>query len=95
MKIELNNMATKHPNKNHRFEIEMVEDELFECGSPLKPVIKDNETNETYDGLDELLDCLNKLEDENSILRIENLMLKRMCEDYIIRLEHRAYGGYR
>lgn len=64
-KIEINTI-TKHENKykNCRFEMIDVEDPLWEYGYPLKRVLIDNQTGETYDEVGKLVGLLNSLNDE-------------------------------
>ena len=49
-KIEINTLITKHENKckDCRFDMIDVEDPLWEYGYPLKRVLIDNQTGETY-----------------------------------------------
>lgn len=65
-KIEINTLITKHENKykDCRFDLIDVEDPLWEYGSPLKRVLIDNQTGETYDSVSKLVDLLNSLDDE-------------------------------
>lgn len=65
-KIEINTLITKHENKykDCRFDLIDVEDPLWEYGSPLKRVLIDNRTGETYDSVSKLVDLLNSLDDE-------------------------------
>lgn len=66
-KIEINTMITKHENryKDCRFDMIDVEDPLWEYGYPLKRVLIDNQTGETYDEVGKLVGLLNKLDKEN------------------------------
>lgn len=63
-KIEINTLITKHENKckGCRFDMIDVEDPLWEYGSPLKRVLIDNQTGETYDEVGKLVGLLNELE---------------------------------
>ena len=65
-KIEINTLITKHENKckGCRFDLIDVEDPLWEYGSPLKRVLIDNQTGETYDSVIKLVGLLNSLDDE-------------------------------
>lgn len=76
-KIEINTLITKHENKckDCRFEMIDVEDLLWEYGSPLKRVLIDNETNETYDSVSELVGLLNEQQDniDKQELRLQRL----------------------
>ena len=60
-KIEINTLITKHENKckGCRFDMIDVEDPLWEYGSPLKRVLIDNRTDETYDNVNKLVGLLN------------------------------------
>lgn len=81
-KIEINTMITKHENKckGCRFEMIDVEDPLWEYGYPLKRVLIDNQTGETYDSVSKLVGLLNELSEENEQLRKE---LKGLNRKYI------------
>ena len=81
-KIEINTLITKHENKckECRFEMIDVEDPLWEYGYPLKRVLIDNQTGETYDSVSELVGLLNKLDKENKRSR------KPLSDDDIRRL---------
>lgn len=81
-KIEINTLITKHENKckGCRFEMIDVEDPLWEYGSPLKRVLIDNQTGETYDSVSELVGLLNNLDKENKECR------KPLSDDDIRRL---------
>lgn len=70
-KIEINTLITKHENKckGCRFEMIDVEDSLWEYGSPLKRVLIDNQTGETYDCVSKLVGLLNNLDKENKECR--------------------------
>lgn len=70
-KIEINTLITKHENKckGCRFEMISVEDPLWEYGSPLKRVLIDNQTGETYDSVSKLVGLLN--EQQNKISQLE------------------------
>lgn len=94
-KIEINTMITKHENKckDCRFEMIDVEDPLWEYGSPLKRVLIDNKTGETYDSVSKLVGLLNeqqlvisKLDEDNTGYMVENRRLKEKydydIEDY-------------
>lgn len=61
-KIEINTLITKHENKckGCRFDLIDVEDSLWEYGSPLKRVLIDNQTGETYDSVIKLVGVLNE-----------------------------------
>ena len=63
-KIEINTLITKHENKckGCRFDMIDVEDPLWEYGYPLKRVLIDNQTGETYDEVGKLVGLLNELE---------------------------------
>ena len=78
-KIEINTMITKHENKckGCRFEMIDVEDPLWEYGSPLKRVLIDNQTGETYDGVSELVGLLNEQQATTNKLKEENKYLKK------------------
>lgn len=69
-KIEINTLITKHENKckDCRFEMIDVEDPLWEYGSPLKRVLLDNWTGETYDDVSKLVVLLN--EQHNEIIKL-------------------------
>lgn len=62
-KIEINTLITKHKNKckGCRFDMIDVEDPFWEYGSPLKRVLIDNQTGETYDEVGKLVSLLNEL----------------------------------
>lgn len=81
-KIEINTLITKHENKckDCRFEMISVEDPLWEYGSPLKQVLIDNQTGETYDCVSKLVGLLNNLDKENKERR------KPLTDDEIRRL---------
>lgn len=81
-KIEINTLITKHENKckGCRFEMIDVEDPLWEHGSPLKRVLIDNQTGETYDSVNKLVGLLNNLDKENKKRR------KPLSDDDIRRL---------
>lgn len=76
-KIEINTLITKHEDKckDCRFEMIDVEDHLWEYGSPLKRVLIDNETGETYDSVSELVGLLNEQQDniDKQELRLQRL----------------------
>ena len=95
-KIEINTLITKHENKckDCRFDMIDVEDPLWEYGSPLKRVLIDNQTGETYDSVSELVGLLNNLDndgvlnnydyyDENEQLKKEHkIAVDEMINDY-------------
>ena len=62
-KIEINTLITKHENKckDCRFDMIDVEDPLWEYGYPLKRVLIDNQTGETYDEVGKVVSLLNEL----------------------------------
>ena len=62
-KIEINTLITKHENKckGCRFDMIDVEDPLWEYGYPLKRVLIDNQTGETYDEVGKVVSLLNEL----------------------------------
>ena len=66
-KIEINTLITKHENKckDCRFDMIDVEDPLWEYGYPLKRVLIDNQTGETYDEVGKVVSLLNKSLIEN------------------------------
>ena len=76
-KIEINTLITKHENKckDCRFDLIDVEDPLGEYGSPLKRVLIDNQTGETYDSVSKLVYLLNELSEENEQLKRQNKAL--------------------
>ena len=62
-KIEINTLITKHENKckGCRFDMIDVEDPLWEYGYPLKRILIDNQTGETYDEVGKVVSLLNEL----------------------------------
>lgn len=78
-KIEINTLITKHENKckGCRFDMIDVEDPLWEHGYPLKRVLIDNQTGETYDEVGKLVGLLNELETKCHKLEKENEELKK------------------
>lgn len=85
-KIEINTLITKHENKykNCRFDMIDVEDPLWEYGYPLKRVLIDNQTGETYDEVGKLVGSLNELETKCHKLEKENEELKQKLDFYIL-----------
>lgn len=83
-KIEINTLITKHENKykNCRFDMIDVEDPLWEYGYPLKRVLIDNQTGETYDEVGKLVGLLNELETKCHKLEKENEELKQKIDFY-------------
>ena len=85
-KIEINTLITKHENKckDCRFDMIDVEDPLWEYGSPLKRVLIDNQTGETYDSVSELVGLLNNLDNDGVLNNYdhydENKQLKKECK---------------
>ena len=81
-KIEINTLITKHENKckDCRFDMIDVEDPLWEYGSPLKRVLIDNQTGETYDSVSKLVGLLNEQQATISALKEENEQLKKEIE---------------
>lgn len=77
-KIEINTMITKHENKckDCRFDMIDVEDPLWEYGNPLKRVLIDNQTGETYDSVSKLVGLLNEQQSTIEQLQEENKELK-------------------
>ena len=84
-KIEINTLITKHENKckDCRFDMIDVEDPLWEYGSPLKRVLIDNQTGETYDEVGKLVGLLNELVTKYHKLEKENEELKQKLYFYL------------
>ena len=90
-KIEINTLITKHENKckDCRFDMIDVEDPLWEYGYPLKRVLIDNQTGETYDEVGKVVSLLNELEESSAFiieqrkeiqtLKEENEQLQKVC----------------
>ena len=83
-KIEINTLITKHENKykNCRFDMIDVEDPFCEYGSPLKRVLIDNQSGETFDEVGKLVGLLNELETKCHKLERENEELKQKVDFY-------------
>ena len=84
-KIEINTLITKHENKckNCRFDMIDVEDPLWEYGSPLKRVLIDNQTGETYDSVSKLVGLLNE---QQATIKLKDKQLERLYnyfQDYL------------
>ena len=100
-KIEINTLIIKHENKykNCRFEMIDVEDPLWEYGYPLKRVLIDNQTGETYDEVGKLVGLLNELETKCHKLDKENKECKIAIDEMItdfkkIKKRMRSYYEY-
>ena len=88
-KIEINTLITKHENKckDCRFDMIDVEDPLWEYGSPLKRVLIDNQTGETYDSVSKLVGLLN--EQQDTIFKLQDLCGKSDGENAKLRIENK------
>ena len=67
-----------------RFDMIDVEDPLWEYGSPLKRVLIDNQTGETYDEVGKLVGLLNELVTKYHKLEKENEELKQKLDFYLL-----------
>lgn len=94
-KIEINTLITKHENKCEgcRFDLIDVEDPLWEYGSPLKRVLIDNQTSETYDSVIKLVGLLNELEIKYHKLEKENEQLREIINKLEEAIEKRGYDN--
>lgn len=83
---DLEKEIEKHENKykNCRFEMIDVEDPLWEYGYPLKRVLIDNQTGETYDEVGKLVGLLNELVTKYHKLEKENEKLKQKLDFYLL-----------
>ena len=82
-KIEINTLITKHENKckDCRFDMIDVEDPLWEYGSPLKRVLIDNQTGETYYEVGKVVSLLNELEESSAFIIEQRKEIQTLKEE--------------
>ena len=82
-KIEINTLITKHENKckDCRFDMIDVEDPLWEYGYPLKRVLIDNQTGETYYEVGKVVSLLNELEESSAFIIEQRKEIQTLKEE--------------